>query len=46
VDLAARRFGDRDLLRRILGVIVPNNFNDAKKLSNDRGNVRFVLGGW
>jgi hypothetical protein len=34
------------LLRRILGVVVPNNLNDAKKLSNDRGNVRFVLGGW
>lgn len=34
------------LLRRILGAVVPNNLNDAKKLSNDRGNVRFVLGGW
>jgi hypothetical protein len=34
------------LLRRILGVIVPNNLNDAKKLSNNRGNARFALGAW
>jgi hypothetical protein len=34
----------RGLLRRILGVIVPNKLLNAKKLSNDWVNVRFVLG--
>jgi hypothetical protein len=42
---AVHRFGVRGLLGRILGV-APNYLLNAKKLSNDRGNVRFALGGW
>jgi hypothetical protein len=41
-----RQLGARGLLRSILGAIVPNKLLNAKKLSNDQGNVRFALGGW